>query len=109
MNLEYLELNKKYYENYKICWPKLLVKVTEEYNNTPHSVTSFSPKYLLFGLKPFDCEIDSNLSLDKAREIAFINSQKNHNLNKTYYDKRHQKFIFNVNDLVLVENKNHIS
>ena len=96
-------------ENYKVCWPKLLVKVTEEYNNTPHSATLFSPKYLLLGLKPFDCEIDSNLSLDKAREIAFMNSQKSHNLNKTYYDKRHQKFSFNVNDLVLVENKNHIS
>ena len=85
-----------------------IFKVTEQYNKTPHSVTSFSPNYLLFGIQS-KCKIDSNMSLKKARQISFENSQKAHDRNKLYYDKKHQKFEFRENDLVLVENKNEIS
>ena len=96
--------------NQNICWPKLLLNVNEEYNNTPHSVTQFSPKYLLYGIKPFENLINgSEVSLEKAREIAFINSENNHKLNKKYYDRRHIPENFEKGDLVYVENKNAIS
>jgi hypothetical protein len=92
-----------------ICWPKLLEKVTEEYNNTPHNVTQFTPKYLMFGIKPFDPLINgSDISLDEARKIALINSEHNHELNKRYYDQNYIKFDLKE-DLVYVGNKNEIS
>ena len=63
--------------NQNICWPKLLTQTTEEYNNTPHSVTQFTPKFLLFGIKPFETFINgSDISLDKAREIALKKQSK---------------------------------
>ncbi len=96
--------------NQNVCWPKLLEKVTEEYNNSPHSVTQFTPKYLMFGIKPFDPLINgSDISLDEAQNIALINSEHNHQLNKRYYDQNHIKFDLKEGDLVYVENKNEIS
>jgi hypothetical protein len=96
--------------NQNICWPKLLEKVTEEYNNSPHSVTQFTPKYLMFGIKPFDPLINgSDISLEEARKIALIDSEHNHELNKRYYDKNHIKVDLKEGDLVYVENKNEIS
>ncbi len=69
-------------QSLNICWPKLLEKVTEEYNNTSHNVTQFTPKYLMFGIKPFDPLINgSDISLDEARKIALSNSEHNYKLN----------------------------
>ncbi len=70
----------------------MLEKVTEEYNNTPHNVTQFTPKFLMFGIQPFEPLINGlNISLDEVRKIAFNNSKHNHELNKTYYGKNHMK------------------
>ena len=96
--------------NQNVCWPKLLEKVTEEYNKTPHSVTKFSPSYLLIGVKPFEPLINGpELTLDSARKQAFDNSMRNHEINKSYYDKKHISTEFKVGDLVYVENKNEIN
>ncbi len=73
-------------------WPKLLEKVTEEYNNTPHNVTQFTPEFLMFGNQPFEPLINGlNMSLDEARKIAFNNSEHNHEFKKIYYVKNHMK------------------
>jgi len=96
--------------NHNICWPKLLTQVTDEYNKTPHSVTQFSPQFLLFGIKPFETfNNGSDITIDKARKIAFENSAKNHEINKRYYDKSHTPLTLTVGQLVYVENKNDIS
>ncbi len=96
--------------NQNKCWTKLLENVVEEYNNTVHSVTQFSPKYLLFGIKPFEPPINGYYpNLDIAREIALENSKRNHETNKLYYDRNHISFSFKTGDLVYVENKSDIS
>jgi len=93
-----------------VCWPKILTIVTEEYNNSPHSVTTFSPNYLMFGIKPFEPIINNSFpTLEEARKIGFIKSQENHNQNKLYYDQKHNPITLNPGDLVFVENKNDIS
>src|SRR5260370_31494515 len=81
------------------CWPKLLEMVTNEYNKTPHSVTGFSPQYLMYGLLPYPALSDTIPDMHKAREISFQNSIKNHELNKKYYDRNHQEFSFIKDDL----------
>ena len=39
----------KIQENVKRSWPTIAKESTEEYNHTTHSVTKFSPAYLMFG------------------------------------------------------------
>ncbi|RWS01610.1 Retrotransposable element Tf2 protein type 1-like protein [Dinothrombium tinctorium] len=96
--------------NHKKCWPKLLELVVEEYNNSPHNVTQFTPKYLLFGLMPFEPIAENYYpSLNEAREIAFKNSEIYHKYNKLLYDNHHLQQTLKVGDLVLIENKNKIS
>ena len=94
--------------NERKCWPKLLDICVEQYNKTPHTVTQFSPEFLLTGVRPFE-SYAQNITIDQAHKIAFENSQKNHEINKQLYDSKHKRIVLNPNDLVLVENKNEIS
>lgn len=89
------------------CWSKLLKTMTEEYNNSPHSVTGFTPKYLMFGILPFDYILGNPFpAIEEARKLAFKNSQKGHIRNKGYFDNKHQNIVLKPGDLVLIENKN---
>lgn len=45
----------------------------------------------------------------KDREIAFQNSIKSHAYNKSLYDKNRKDYIFNVGDMVYVENGNKLN
>ena len=64
----------------------------------------------MLGILPYESIIEGTIPIiEKARELAFINSQENHNQNKIYYDNKHKPFSFESGDLVLVENKNDIS
>jgi putative transposase len=93
-----------------VCWPKLLIDVNEEYNNTPHSVTEFSPKYLMFGIMPFKPIVNNYYpTLEEARKLAFQKSEENHELNKKYYDRKHNPITLEAGDLVFIGNKNEIS
>ena len=97
--------------NQKTNWPKLLNTVVQQYNDTPHDVTKFSPNHLLFNKKPYESlfENESCLPLERIREIAFQNSQKHHEINKHYYDLKHKQVTFKEGDQVLIENKNYIT
>ena len=46
----------------KIPWPKLSNEVLNQYNSTPHSVTKFSPSYLLLGHLTYDPLLPNNNS-----------------------------------------------
>lgn len=92
-------------------WSTIAFSCVDQYNSTPHSVTRFSPKYLLYGvassilppehLPPSDLESD--------RKLAFQNSLKNHMYNKKRYDKNRTRASFAISDLVFVENGNKLN
>ncbi|KMQ82237.1 hypothetical protein RF55_23697 [Lasius niger] len=66
-------------------WPKLLDEATEEYNNTPHQVTKFTPNYLMYGKLPYESPIVSeNIypPVEEARQIAWENTKKDFLINK---------------------------
>lgn len=98
----------------KIAWTTIAHECTEKYNETEHSVTGFSPKYLLEG-KNVDIlpdELKQNINnnhLLQDRKIALENSMKSHNYNKERFDKNREHYDLKVGDLVYVENGNRLN
>ncbi|UYV84653.1 hypothetical protein LAZ67_X002982, partial [Cordylochernes scorpioides] len=103
------KLRLAYLENPKASWTQLVKRVTQTYNNTPHSVTSFPPTYLMFNVIPPDLRTHLNPypEINIAREIANSCTQNKHKKDKETFDKQHRTPHFEVNDLVLVKNYRH--
>ncbi len=90
----------------KCSWATIAQRCVNEYNNTPHSVTTFAPSYLLNGcssrlipsilIDPPDLEAD--------RKIAFEKSNENHNYNKIRYDSKKRDISLDVGDEVYIDN-----
>ncbi|KAK7601172.1 hypothetical protein V9T40_008613 [Parthenolecanium corni] len=93
-------------------WPILFDECLNEYNNTIHSATKFSPNYLMNGVHPpilNTIKRQSNINLEKDRKLAFLNSQKNHFMNKKRYDRFKREPEFQVGQLVLVHHGNSLN
>ncbi|UYV64407.1 K02A2.6-like [Cordylochernes scorpioides] len=103
------KLRLAYLENPKASWTQLVKRVTQTYNNTPHSVTSFPPTYLMFNVIPTDLRTHLNPypEINIAREIASSRTQNKHKKDKETFDKQHRTPHFEENDLVLVKNYRH--
>ncbi|UYV75374.1 hypothetical protein LAZ67_13000029 [Cordylochernes scorpioides] len=103
------KLRLAYLENPKASWTQLVERVTQTYNNTPHSVTSFPLTYLMFNVIPPDLRTHLNPypEITIAREIARSRTQNKHKKDKETFDKQHRTPHFEVNDLVLVKNYRH--
>ncbi|UYV69084.1 hypothetical protein LAZ67_6002319 [Cordylochernes scorpioides] len=103
------KLRLAYLENPKASWTQLVKRVTQTYNNTPHSVTSFPPTYLMFNVIPPDLRTHLNPypEINKARDIASSRTQNKHRKDKETFDKQHRTPHFEVNDIVLVKNYGH--
>lgn len=97
--------------SHRKSWTTIAKQCVSQYNATPHSVTSFSPSYLLSGTP---CEIiPHNLldppNVDKDRSSAIERTIRYHNYNKRRYDKNKSNIEFKVNDLVYVESGNKLN
>lgn len=97
--------------NQKRPWPKLFDQCVQGYNDTVHSVTKYSPNYLMHGIKPpllkslpFD-----NFNLEQDRKNAFQNSLKNHLINKKRFDKTKKQPNFDIGQLVYVLHGNSLN
>lgn len=97
-----------------LSWTTIAHECVKQYNNTKHTVTGFTPNYLLSGadtsILPQELkrnETIENLQLD--RRIALENSVKYHNYNKKIYDKKRKNCTYNAGDLVYVENGNSLN
>lgn len=93
------------------AWTKIADECIEEYNRTDHSVTGYSPEYLLYGktdpIAPEELIEKSNLPRDK--EIAFKNSLRYHEYNKKLVDKYRKHYDFKIGDYVYVESKSKLN
>lgn len=79
-----------------------------------HSVTGFSPSYLLYGKD--NTALPKELKREKTyndwvkdRITALQNTIKSHNYNKTLFNKNRKFCEFNVGDMVYVENGNRLN
>lgn len=116
---------KMFTSDEKDDWDELIPFALFVYNTTKHSVTQYSPHFLLYG---FDVEIPTNLKsnpspiynyenytsvmrnrLKTAHEIARKNTREKKELNKKYYDRNANTNQFKIGDSVLLweENRNH--
>ncbi|UYV79597.1 K02A2.6-like, partial [Cordylochernes scorpioides] len=89
-----------------IPWTKLLDSVLNEYNNTPHSITGYTPTYLLYGKLPYDSPLKESEfypPIDTARTNAYNNTLKFHQINKIRYDQHYQPSTFKVGDKVWLQ------
>jgi len=97
--------------NKKRPWPKLFEECVQEYNDTVHSATKYSPNYLMNGITPpllRNLKLDI-FDLDKDRKIAFQNSLYNHSLNKRRVDRNKTKPNFKIGQLVYVLHGNSLN
>lgn len=101
-------------KNKKIAWTTIAHNCVNKYNETEHSVTRFSPKYLLRGedtsVLPNELKKKKDKhDLEYDRAIAFENSKRNHDYNKKIYDKNRIDYNFKIGELVYVENGNRLN
>lgn len=87
---------------------------TVKYNETEHTVTGFTPFYLMHGT---DVTVLSDELKEKTSEqdwihdkkMVLVNTKKSDNYNKQIYDKNRTNFEFNVGDMAFVENGNKLN
>ncbi|UYV66781.1 K02A2.6-like, partial [Cordylochernes scorpioides] len=103
------KLRLAYLENPKASWTQLVERVTQTYNNTLHSFTSFPPTYLMFNVIHPDIipHLNPYHEINITREIARSRTQNKHKKDEETFDKQHKAPHFEVNDLVLVKNYRH--
>lgn len=98
----------------KKAWTTIAHECVDQYNKTIHSVTGFSPSYLLNGMNfeilPEELKEErTQNSWIKDRRTALENTLKSHNYNKLLFDKTRKNYEFNVGDIVYVENGNKLN
>ncbi|UYV63912.1 hypothetical protein LAZ67_2005991 [Cordylochernes scorpioides] len=77
-----------------------------EYNNTPHSITGYTPSHLLYGKHPYDPPLKESEFYPPrktARTNAYNNTLKFHQINKIRYDQHYQPSTFKVGDKVWLQ------
>lgn len=98
-------------ESDKIAWATIARRCVDEYNNTVHSSTGYTPNYLLNGIvnkmTPLAPLRLPDLPADRLR--AFENSQRSHAQNKKRHDSKKGSRIFGVGDRVYIENGNRLN
>ena len=78
-------------ENKKdVVWASVAHNCAHEYNDTVHSVTQFSPNYIMNGVVPdvAPMEFFALPDLVADRQRAYKNSVRSHNANKVRYDEK---------------------
>ncbi|UYV65033.1 K02A2.6-like, partial [Cordylochernes scorpioides] len=93
-------LRCEYNANLKIPWTKYIPKITESYNETAHTTTGFTPKFLYYGIQPQHIEHDTetHIPIEKARKLAIERTIKSHEHSKQLYDIKHPEPIFKEGD-----------
>lgn len=97
----------------KLAWSTIAHACIKKYNETEHTVTGFSPEYLLHGINssllPEELRQNEHNNLNQDREVALKNSIRYHTYNKQLFDKHRENYKFEVGQQVYVENGNRLN
>jgi transposase InsO family protein len=81
----------------RLKWSSVLKTVVDNYNNTLHDTTGFTPSFLMFGR---DALNTSTPALTEARNLAQQRSDAFKLKKKEAYDRTHSPLTLNIGDLV---------
>ncbi|UYV67885.1 hypothetical protein LAZ67_5002389 [Cordylochernes scorpioides] len=100
-------LRCEYNANLKIPWTKYIPKITESYNETVHTTTGFTPKFLYYGIQPqyIEHDTETHTPIEKARKLAIERTIKSHEHSKQLYDIKHPEPIFKEGNQSLISQK----
>lgn len=98
----------------KKAWTTIARKCIDRYNKTEHTVTGFTPKYLLDGtdtsILPDEMKKRNNKeNWIRDKEIALKRTKKSHEYNKRIFNRNRKNHRFNTGDLVYTENGNKLN
>ena len=101
-------------EEKKRAWTTVARECVDKYNKIEHSVTGFTPEYLLNGSDT--SIIPEELKKEKTRDdwindrkLASERSLRSHNYNKKLYDKNRKHVEYSAGDMVYIENGNRLN
>lgn len=97
----------------KRAWTTIARECVNRYNETEHTVTGFTPKYLLNGtdtsILPEEIKRSDKMNWIKDKELALDKTRKSHEYNKEILNRNRKEHQFNTGDLVYVENGNRLN
>lgn len=83
------------------CWTSLIQETVDEYNNSVHSVTRYTPSVLMKGIEEIPVSpVKETFDMEKAIREANENSDEYHKRNKKYVDSRRRDHDFKEGDKV---------
>ena len=101
-------------EEKKRAWTSIARECVNKYNRLEHTITGFTPEYLLHGTDTSN--IPEELKRRKNGEdwirdkkLALERTLRSHNYNKSIFDKNRRHHEFNVGDRVFIENGNKLN
>lgn len=99
----------------KVSWATVAEECRKKYNATDHSITGFSPDYLINGestdVLPAELKNKERYkrNLEEDRNLALLRTRKSHDYNKSRYDKNRINYEFEEGDMVYIMNKNKLN
>ncbi|UYV66312.1 K02A2.6-like [Cordylochernes scorpioides] len=87
-------------EKPKQKWSTPVPFIVKTYNQTPHEVSKFSPKFLLYGIYESPSSADHPITLEEARGLARENTRKAQIKRKNLHDDEHPDVEFPEGDQV---------
>ncbi|XP_078051980.1 uncharacterized protein LOC144478134 [Augochlora pura] len=98
----------------KRAWTTIAGECIDKYNKTEHTVTGFTPKYLLDGtdtsILPEEIRTRNNKeNWIRDKELVLGRTKRSHEYNKKIFNKNRKNHQFNTGDLVYIENGNRLN
>lgn len=98
----------------KRAWTSIARECVNKYNKLEHTITGFTPEYLLHGTDnsnvPEELRIKKNGDVwIRDKELALERTLRSHKYNKSAFDKNRSHHEFNVGDMVFIENGNRLN
>lgn len=98
----------------KRAWTTIARECVNKYNETEHTITGFTPRYLLEGTNtstlPEEIKKGNNKEAwVKDRELAVERTRKSHEYNRNIFNKNRKNHEFKTGDLVYIENGNRLN
>ncbi|XP_039315348.1 uncharacterized protein LOC120359937 [Solenopsis invicta] len=101
-------------EENRRAWTTIARECVNRYNKLEHTITGFTPEYLLHGTDTSNIPEELRRKKNgedwiRDKKLASERTQKSHKYNKNIFDKNRKHHEFNVGDKVFIENGNKLN